>query len=69
MARTRLGEDPAQMLDFGIAAHETREPAQRPRLQARACLTRPGQLEDLDWIREAFHRDGPERAHLDIAPD
>ena len=26
-----------------------------------------GQLEDLEWVRETLHRDGPERPHLDVA--
>jgi hypothetical protein len=41
----------------------------RPRraAAARPGLTRSRQLEDLDGVREALHRDGPERLHLDVA--
>ena len=56
-----LAQDPAQMLDLGVAADEAREAAQGRGLQARARLTRPRQLEDLDRVREALDGDGPER--------
>ena len=66
-ARAGLAQDPAQVLDLGVAAHEAREAAERRGLQARARLARPRQLEDLDRVREALHGDGPERPHLDVA--
>ena len=57
VARTGLAQDPAQVLDLGVAADEAREAAQRRRLQARARLPRPGQLEDLDRLGEALDGD------------
>jgi class 3 adenylate cyclase len=38
-------------------------------LVAGARRARPRHLVDLDGVGEAFHRDGTERLHLDIAPD
>ena len=50
------------MLDLGVAADEAREAAQGRRLQARARLTRPGQLEDLDGLGEALDGDAARAA-------
>ena len=66
-ARAGLAEDPAQVLDLGVAADEAREAAERGGLQARPRRPRPRQLEDLDRVREALDGDGPERPHLDVA--
>ena len=41
VAGTGLTEDPAQVLDLGVAADEAREAAQGRRLQARARLSLP----------------------------
>ena len=49
-----LGENPAQVLDLGVTADEARAAAQCSSPQARAGLPCPGELEDLDGIREAF---------------
>jgi len=54
-------EDPAQLLDLGVAADEAREAAKRRSLQARPRLARSRQLKELDRVREALHRDGPDR--------
>jgi hypothetical protein len=59
-ARTGLAEDPAQVLDLGVTAHEARETPEGRGLQARPCRPRPRQLEDLDRLREALHGDGSE---------
>jgi hypothetical protein len=60
-------QDPAQVLDLGVPADEAREAAKRRSLQARPGPTRSRQLEDLDQVREALHRDGSERPDLDVA--
>lgn len=62
-----LAQDPAQVRDLCVAAHEAREAAEGRGLQPRPRLSRPRQLEDLDRVREALHGDGPERSHLDVA--
>jgi hypothetical protein len=67
VARSGPAEDPAQVLDLGVAAHKACEAAEGRGLQSRPGLTRSRQLEDLDRVRQALHRDGPERPHLDVA--
>ncbi len=66
VARIGLAQDPAQMLDLGVAPDEAREAAEHRGLEPRARLTRSRQLEDLDRVRQALHGDGPERPHLDV---
>ena len=45
-----LAEDPAQVLDLGVAAHEAREAAERRGLQPRPRRPRPRQLVDLHGL-------------------
>jgi len=54
----------AHLLHLGVAADEPREAAGAGRLQPRPRAGRRRQLEDLDRLGEALHRDGAERAHL-----
>ena len=60
VASAGLAEDPAQVLDLGVAADEAREAPERRGLQPRPRRPRPRQLEDLDRVRRGpFTGTGP----------
>src|SRR5262245_61677813 len=66
LADASLSQNPAQMLDLGVAADEAREAPERGGLQARSRRPRARQLEDLERVREALHRNRTQRPHLDV---
>src|SRR5262245_17455544 len=65
-ADTRLAGDPAEVLDLGVAADEAREAAESRRLQSCPRRPRAGQFEELDWLHNSLHGNGPEGPHLDV---
>ena len=57
----------AQLIQLALPAHEAAEAAGGRGLEARAHRGRPGQLVDLEWGLEPFHRQRAQRLDLHVA--
>ena len=66
-ARAGLAEHPAQVLDLGIATHETREAAQGRSLQARVRTAGTSEFVHFHRLGHTLDRHRSQRAHPHVA--
>ena len=67
VAGTGLVEDPAQVLDLGVATDEARESATGACLETSPRRAGSRHLVNFHRVSQPLHRHGAERLHLDLA--